>query len=158
MVNYNLLFIYDPNIPSKLRHKVDRKRVKAGSEVKPCMHSKGYHVVSVFGKTEYVHHIVWKMHGKEIPDGMEIDHKDLDRGNNKIENLRLATGSQNMGNINTHKDKEGDLPKGVYREGKKFVGRICHQGKKVRFASYDLEEVMEWISKERKRLFMEFSR
>lgn len=158
MVNYNDLFVYDPSVPSKLRHKMKRKRVEAGSEVGICIHSKGYHVVRVFGKTEYVHRIVWKLHGREIPEGMEIDHRDLDKGNNAIENLRLATGSQNMGNTKAHDDKKDSLPKGIYKERNKYAGRICYQGKKMRFSSYSLEEVEEWILKERENLFCEFSR
>ena len=68
---------------------------KAGS-----LHSKGYWVVrfNQFGAV-MAHLIVWTMHNGEIPKGMDIDHIDGDKLNNKIDNLRLATRSQNFCNI-----------------------------------------------------------
>lgn len=39
----------------------------------------------------YEHIIAWMMVNGEYKEGLQIDHKDRDRGNNKIENLRLVT-------------------------------------------------------------------
>lgn len=37
--------------------------------------------------TVYMHRYVWEYHNGPIPEGYEIHHKDLNRANNKIENL-----------------------------------------------------------------------
>lgn len=42
------------------------------------------------------HRIVWEAFNSKIPTNLEIDHKDGDRHNNKLSNLRLVTHSQNM--------------------------------------------------------------
>lgn len=39
-------------------------------------------------------HVIWALHYGEWPEQL-IDHKDRDRCNNRIDNLRLATNSQN---------------------------------------------------------------
>ena len=46
----------------------------------------------------------------------EIDHKDRNRLNDRPENLRPATSSQNKANTGTRRTKRSGLPKGVYRE------------------------------------------
>lgn len=50
------------------------------------------------------HRIIWIMHNGSIPDGMIIDHKDGNPWNNRFENLRLATKSQNNQNTRIRKD------------------------------------------------------
>lgn len=49
-------------------------------------------------KTYYFceHRVIWVWLNGAIPDGMEINHIDYDRGNNHIENLEVVTHSQNM--------------------------------------------------------------
>lgn len=42
------------------------------------------------------HRVVYAWFYGNIPDGLEINHKDYDRGNNKIENLELMTRQENV--------------------------------------------------------------
>lgn len=42
------------------------------------------------------HRIQWVKHHNSIPDGFEINHKDMDKDNNRIENLELATRKENI--------------------------------------------------------------
>ena len=46
----------------------------------------------------YSHHVVWAWHNGHFPT-MQLDHIDLDPTNNKIENLREVTPSENMRNM-----------------------------------------------------------
>ena len=74
--------------------------VKVGSKV--YVQPGRYHkiVLEVNGKRSkfLVHRIVWKMYYREDLDQKELDHTDMNRHNNAISNLRVATRSQNMHN------------------------------------------------------------
>lgn len=83
----------------------DGQIFKKGSE-KPCGYStpNGYikTYVSKTGKM-YVHRLIWTMHNGEIPFGMEIDHLNGIRNDNRIENLRCASTTENRRNQGTRK-------------------------------------------------------
>lgn len=42
------------------------------------------------------HRVVWERHNGVIPSGMQVNHKDLDKTNNRIGNLELVTGQENI--------------------------------------------------------------
>lgn len=81
---------YDPET-GKLFWKITRRNGFCGKEA--WHRNKGPHgyIRVVFLKKHYLaHRIAWtKIHGA-IPSGMEIDHKNGDRYDNRIANLRLA--------------------------------------------------------------------
>ena len=54
-------------------------------------------------KRVWMHRFIWESHNGNIPKGYEIDHVDGNPLNNRLENLRLATRTQN--NINSCKRK-----------------------------------------------------
>jgi hypothetical protein len=71
---------------------------KAGGKTKS-----GHCIVSMNGKREYVHRVVWEIHHGEIPEGMVIDHINGDPSDNRIENLRCV--SQKINLLNKRKQK-----------------------------------------------------
>lgn len=81
----------------------DGKIYKKGGD-KPCGYGKpnGYvqTYVSKTGK-RYVHRLIWEMHNGEIADGMQIDHINGVRDDNRIENLRCVTVTDNRRNAGT---------------------------------------------------------
>ena len=58
----------------------------------------GYITVTLNGKQLLAHRIVWKAFNGEIPEGMEIDHINTIRDDNRLENLRLVSSSENKRN------------------------------------------------------------
>jgi hypothetical protein len=71
-------------------------------------HNSGYIHVQVNKKSYKVHRIVYEMHFGVISENFIVDHKDGDKSNNTIENLRLATPSQNLFNsLATSRNKTG---------------------------------------------------
>lgn len=42
------------------------------------------------------HRLVWESVNGTIPDGMQINHKDLNKQNNRLSNLELVTGAENI--------------------------------------------------------------
>lgn len=62
------------------------------------VNKKGYKYVCLNRKVYRAHRLIYAMHYGEIPDGFAIDHKDGNPLNNNIDNLRIATPSQNSRN------------------------------------------------------------
>jgi hypothetical protein len=63
--------------------------------------SKGYRNVrlpdeSGRWRTFKAHRLVWWWHHGPVPDGLQIDHIDGDKSNNRIENLRVVTQAENI--------------------------------------------------------------
>ena len=75
----------------------------------------GYHMVSALGQSIGLHRIVWIVAKGCIPEGMEIDHINGDKSDNRISNLRLCTPTQNRQNKTKYKNNKSGF-KGVYYE------------------------------------------
>lgn len=129
----NTLLRYDPEqgslhwIPQPGK-RCNNTRPRAG-----CYTTKGYRIIRIDGRLYKEHRIIWAMHNGPIPDGMDIDHIDRNTGNNKLENLRLATRSINNLNKNS---------KGVTydKSRNKWKAQLSFNGKVVlnkRFSSYE---------------------
>lgn len=71
-------------------------RAKAG-QVAGVAQSARYGLVAILGKRYLVHHLIWLYHHGELPPKhLDIDHKDGDRTNSRIENLRLVSRTENL--------------------------------------------------------------
>lgn len=66
-----------------------------GKMLKPCATANGYMVVNLGRKTYYVHRLVCEAFVGNIPSGMNVNHKDGNKQNNRIDNLEIVTSSQN---------------------------------------------------------------
>lgn len=119
----------------------------------------GYRYLMVDG-TEYpVHHLVWFFENGEWPQDKDVDHKDMNRLNNKITNLRLASRSQNMQNTEAHKDSSTGVKGVTQRENGKFSVRISVNGKYKCFGCFESLEFAELVAKEaRDKYHGEFAR
>jgi hypothetical protein len=101
----------------------------AGQRVAYCDNS-GYRTISLryryrsgpwYAKrdiTVQAHRLIWKLVTGQTPPA-QIDHRNLDRADNRWENLRAATPIEN--GRNRPGDTQRDLPKGVYRSS---AGRL----------------------------------
>jgi len=70
------------------------KQVKEGSQA-GSMNAYGY-VRVTFRKKEYMlHRLIWLWHKKELIEGMQIDHINQCKTDNRIENLRQVSPSEN---------------------------------------------------------------
>lgn len=98
----------------------------------------GYCVVRVQGVQHYVHRIVWEMHYGPIPNGMQVDHVWHNRGDNRVENLRLVDCVNNHRNkIKGERNTSGVV--GVYwrKDSCKWEARIKVTDKIVNLGTFD---------------------
>jgi hypothetical protein len=96
----------------------------------------GYRRVTINGRHTQTNRLIWLyMTGKE-PDGL-IDHKDLDRGNDRWNNLREATHSQNKANGPRYRNNTSGLKGVSLHKSGGFVARIGINGSVVYLGYYD---------------------
>jgi hypothetical protein len=75
----------------------------------------------------------------EIPEGMEVDHRNGNQADNRLVNLRLATRSQNARNGRLRKNATGF--RGVYATGNgKFQAMASLSGKVKALGTFDTAE------------------
>jgi hypothetical protein len=100
-------------------------------------HSEGYCKVEFNGTKIGYHVIIWILStGKDIPQGLEIDHINGNKIDNRMENMRLVTTRQNGQNRKEHRD--GQLV-GFYKRDKKYQAHI-YIGKKIHLGYYETEK------------------
>jgi hypothetical protein len=56
----------------------------------------GYRTIWAQGRTMVAHRLVWLVFRGPIPPEWEVNHRDLDRANNRLENLEALTASANQ--------------------------------------------------------------
>lgn len=106
-------------------------------------HPRGYVRVKVAGLDVLAHRLAWFIvYGRE-PVAM-IDHKNRDRADNRIENLREATPSQNLCNRNPRPDTvSGVVGVARTRQGTKWQAYIKLNGKRKHLGVFaDLAEAV----------------
>ena len=119
----NKLFDYkDGEIYAKVMN-TNRKHGKVG-----WVNPGGYKTTGIGGKVYLNHRLIFLMHHGWLPD--EVDHKDGNTLNNKIENLRAASHSQNQHNRKLNKNNSTGV-KGVvwYENRNSFKARCSVNGK-----------------------------
>jgi len=152
MPNYDELFSYSPEKGDLIR-KPGGRGVKSGSKV-GSLSSHGYIFVYAFGKYRKAHSIIWEMHNGPIPEGMEIDHINNCRSDNRIENLRLVTHAQNMKKLNKYRSNtSGVTGVSFHKQSGKWQAIIRHEGKKVFLGLFTTIEQAANARKSAERLY-----
>jgi hypothetical protein len=121
-------------------------RVNVG-DVAGCLVDKGYIQVTYRYRQYCVHRLIWEWHYGSIPEGYIIDHIDGNSLNNKIENLRMATDSQNQHNSKKPKNNTSGI-KGVSPSRGKWKVTIYLNDKGYFFGRFDDLELAELIADE----------
>lgn len=131
MQNYNDIFTYKNG---KLYWKIKpSSRVNIGDEA-GCDNGKGYITIGYKGKSLKAHRVVYIMHYGEIKESDIVDHKNGNRKNNKIKNLRLCNSRENSQNRKCH--RKGNLP-GVTKRKNKYIAQVRIDGIKKYLGSFD---------------------
>lgn len=102
--------------------------------------SSGYIQIYVNGVGHLAHRLAWLFQYGEFPK-YDIDHKDQDKTNNAIANLRQATRRQNIHNQGTKSTNSSGF-KGVYycKQKQRYQARIRHNGKRIHLGFFSTPE------------------
>ena len=149
------LFSYDGEAGHLVRL-VSQGKVKKG-KIAGCLRSDGYLSVRFDKKGYLAHRLIWALVYGEWP--VEIDHINGNRADNRLQNLRLATKSQNQANKGIQKNNTSGF-KGVTRTrfGKWRV-QIQWKAKLMHFGHHSSkEEAAAVYCKAAKELFGEYAR
>ena len=106
---------------------------------------KGYIRIGINKKLYTLHRLIYKYHNEEwdlkYSHNNQIDHIDINKSNNKIENLRVVNNSINQRNKNKLKNCSS-IYKGVHwdKTKKKWVAQIRIDGKTIFLGHFKTEE------------------
>ena len=118
---------------------------------------KGYGVLGVNGRTVMAHRYAWERERGRIPDGAVLDHTCWERACCNVDHLRLATPAQNTQNRSGAMPGRG-LPRGVYREGRRYKAVVQSGGQYHRLGIFDTpEEASQAAQTKRALLFGEYA-
>ena len=133
------------------------KNVKAGY-LAGYLSKSGYQKVRLDRQEIFAHRIIYAMHYGDIPNDMHIDHINGIKHDNRIENLRLATNTENICNQKNAQvsNKTGFL--GVSVDRNKFVAQIQIKGIKKRLGRFsNIQDASKAYHFARKEYFGEFA-
>lgn len=146
---------YDPTT-GLLRWRVTcGQRARAG-DIAGAKNQKGYITVGYRGKEYRAHRVAWRIMTGSWPRHL-IDHRNLNKSDNRWDNLREATSRQN--NANRPKN-ELSIAKGVTRRSTgRYQARVDSNGRCYYLGTYDtVEEASAAYATKANELFGEFAR
>lgn len=107
------------------------------------------------GKTVFMHKVIMG-----VPNGVEVDHMDGDKLNNRRSNMRVATHQQNSFNTKLRSNSSTGI-KGVswYKRDKKWRAYIVLNGKQIHLGYHDTAQAAkDAYAKAAKEIHGEFAR
>jgi hypothetical protein len=154
----NSILAYDP-LTGILIWKDNRSNMIKGS-IAGSVNSAGYKTITINSKTFRVQRIIWIMMFGYIPNDFFIDHVNGNKIDNRLENLRLATNSQNQQNRPAPKNNSSGY-RGVtwHKQMNKWMARISHHGKRKLIGFFDsAEDAYKAYKNEAKEIFTHIDR
>ena len=139
-----------------IRIKKTNNRVKVGDIAGNLMPS-GYIQTQINGKRYYNHRLIYLYHNGCLPE--YLDHVDNDPTNNKIENLRPCSRSNNSHNSKIRKNNKSGI-KGVcwHKEDKRWRAQIVLNNKNIYIGNFEnLNDAKLAVEDKRLELHKEFA-
>jgi hypothetical protein len=107
--------------------------------VRAGCNARGRWIVSFEGQSYYASRIAYLLMTGEDPGQKDMDHINGDPSDDRWENLRAITRSQNLYNRKAYKQNHKEAMsgyKGVYARGEKFVAVVCYKRKTTHIGTY----------------------
>lgn len=131
----NRLFKYDPETGLVTRKVTVSPMAKAG-DIVGTLESNGYLRVRIKYLRFYLHRVVWAIINGDLENALVIDHVDRNRLNNKLDNLRLVTRTQNGQNKKKSSANTSGF-KGVIPVNGKYRAMIKEDGKRIHLGYFN---------------------
>jgi hypothetical protein len=159
IVRAKALFSYDQDTGILSWKVPTSRRVKVG-DAAGRVNNSGHIGVGLDGKRYQAHRLIWSMFNGPIPEGLDIDHRDEVKTNNRLSNLRLATRGQNMMNVSQHKSNTSGIKGVAFHKGSgKWEAYVSVGRKKTYLGLHNsAERAGEIAAKKRNELHGEFFR
>lgn len=132
-------------------------RAKVGS-IAGCKQNNGYTIIGLFGNQFLAHRIIWMFFNKECPDF--LDHKDGNKSNNRIENLRPCTTIENGYNRKIgSNNKSGHKNIVWHKRDKMWQASITANKKHIHIGLFkNIEDAVVAVDAYRKKLHKHFAK
>jgi len=123
-------------------------KITAGKIAGSLSKDSGYIFIRL-GKLYRSHRLIWIYHYGDIPEGLQIDHINRIRNDNRIENLRVVSQStnnlnQDRKNVRLYQHKNGELM---------YSGYYVVDGKQYS-KSFDTEQkAIDWVNQKKSEFF-----
>jgi len=139
-------FCYNPSTGGLIKVKKSSNMCKLGSAV-GSLHNSGYLIVTLKGKAMLVHRVCYKIYHGVEPE--IVDHINGDKTDNRIENLRSVTYSDNNKNRLRSKGyvrlKSGTFRASIFLDGKNQDVGYYQTEDEARVASKNKRRELGWI-------------
>lgn len=149
---------YDPATGAFLWLVTNSARKPAGSAAGEVRDS-GYVMIGIDRRRYRAHRLAWLYMTGEWPAD-QVDHKDIDRSNNRWQNLRAATNQRNQANTHVSRNNKCGV-KGVFwnKQRQKWQAKITIKGHPIHGGFFDrLEDAGAAYAAMARRYFGEFAR
>lgn len=166
LINFDNYYIYDDGKVYSIKSKIF---------LKPTYNNEKYLRITLIDnnkkrKTFMVHRLVYEVFNEEIPEGLQVDHINGIRDDNRLINLRLFTNKENSQNrhhldiykecdkqrsLKENKEKRKEYKKKYYEEHKEEIKKqrqIYYQENKERRQKY-YEEHKDEINRKRREKY-----
>lgn len=146
-------YTYDPE-DGLFRYTSNRQAKKIG-DVAGTDHL-GYIRISLDGKRYLAHIMAWLYCFEELPEN-ELDHINGNKSDNRLDNLREATRSQNIMNTKARSDNKSGVKGVKLQPNGKYSARIIIKGKEKHLGTFNsIEEAAQAYEIAAKEVFGEF--
>ena len=131
------LFTYDQEAGNLIWNVRTCGRVRVG-QIAGYHNPNGYVGIRVDGIRYPAHRLIWKLVTGQEPPSM-LDHIDLDKSNNRFNNLRPATTKQNAANRRLRSNNTSGF-KGVYSYGQRWRAKVKVNQQNIHLGIFDTPE------------------
>lgn len=140
----------------ELYWKIKISKNKQIGDIAGCVQKNGYKIFMFKNKFYYAHRVIYLIHYGFIPK--YIDHIDRNPSNNKIENLRQATQSDNICNRPVQCNSKSGV-KGVFwiEKRQRWVAKCQYQGKSKSKYFKNIEQAEDFVRKLRQEMHQNFT-
>lgn len=141
----------------RLIRRITVKHNAKKGDVVGCIGGEGYLLVSVDGVLFKVHRLIFLYHKGFLPK--YVDHRDNDKLNDRIENLRVCTSSENNMNSKLSKNNTSGVKGVTWHElTKRWSARIMVDYKRLYIGEYnDINDAVKAIRDKREELHGKFA-